>query len=236
MLSKSLYVPARTSELRCALYSPLVMEWNMNSVFIIDDHPVIRMAVRMLLENENYEVVGETDNGVDAMQMVRECMPDLIILDISIPKLDGLEVLARFNTMGLPSKILVLTSQTPNLFAIRCMQSGASGYVCKQEDLSELLSSVKAVLSGYNYFPSQALACAVREDGHTSELELFKLVNDRELMVLQLFAQGRSNKEIAKGMFLSNKTVSTYKTRLMQKLKTRTLVELIEMAKRNSLV
>lgn len=67
----------------------------------------------MLLENENYEVVGETDNGVDAMQMVRECMPDLIILDISIPKLDGLEVLARFNTMGLPSKILVLTSQTP---------------------------------------------------------------------------------------------------------------------------
>ncbi len=116
------------------------------------------------------------------------------------------------------------------------MQSGASGYVCKQEDLSELLSSVKAVLSGYNYFPSQALACAVREDGQTNELELFKLVNDRELMVLQLFAQGRSNKEIAKGMFLSNKTVSTYKTRLMQKLKTRTLVELIEMAKRNALV
>jgi two-component system response regulator EvgA len=208
----------------------------MNSVFIIDDHPVIRLAVRMLLENENYEVVGETDNGVDAMQMVRECMPDLIILDISIPKLDGLEVLARFSAMGLPSKILVLTSQTPHLFAIRCMQSGAAGYVCKQEDLSELLSSVKAVLSGYNYFPSQALTPAVDEDGKPSEIELFKLVNDRELMVLQLFAQGRSNKEIAKGMFLSNKTVSTYKTRLMQKLKTKTLVELIEMAKRNALV
>lgn len=207
----------------------------MNSVFIIDDHPVIRLAVRMLLENENYEVVGETDNGVDAMQMVRECMPDLI-LDISIPKLDGLEVLARFNAMGLPSKILVLTSQTPHLFAIRCMQSGAAGYVCKQEDLSELLSSVKAVLSGYNYFPSQALTPAVGVDGKPSEIELFKLVNDRELMVLQLFAQGRSNKEIAKGMFLSNKTVSTYKTRLMQKLKTKTLVELIEMAKRNALV
>lgn len=208
----------------------------MNTVFIIDDHPVIRLAVRMLLENENYEIVGETDNGVDAMQMVRECMPDLIILDISIPKLDGLEVLARFSAMGLPSKILVLTSQTPHLFAIRCMQSGAAGYVCKQEDLSELLSSVKAVLSGYNYFPSQALAPAAGGEDRAREIELFKLVNDRELMVLQLFAQGRSNKEIAKGMFLSNKTVSTYKTRLMQKLKTRTLVELIEMAKRNALV
>lgn len=208
----------------------------MNSVFIIDDHPVIRLAVRMLLENENYDVVGETDNGVDAMQMVRECMPDLIILDISIPKLDGLEVLARFNAMNLPSKILVLTAQTPDLFAIRCMQSGAAGYVCKQEDLSELLSSVRAVLSGYNYFPSQALNPVSRVDGLPSEIELFKLVNDRELMVLQLFAQGRTNKEIAKGMFLSNKTVSTYKTRLMQKLKTKTLVELIEMAKRNALV
>ncbi|MBD8597402.1 response regulator [Pseudomonas sp. NPDC078416] len=208
----------------------------MNSIFIIDDHPVIRMAIRMLLENENYEVVGETDNGVDAMQMVRECMPDLIILDISIPKLDGLEVLARFNAMNLPSKILVLTAQAPSLFAIRCMQSGASGYVCKQEDLSELVSSVKAVLSGYNYFPSQALAASIKKEGDPNELERFKLVNDRELMVLQLFAQGRTNKEIAKGMFLSNKTVSTYKTRLMQKLKAKTLVELIEMAKRNSLV
>ncbi|MDE1198889.1 DNA-binding response regulator [Pseudomonas sp. Bc-h] len=208
----------------------------MNSVFIIDDHPVIRLAIRMLLENENYEIVGETDNGVDAMQMVRECMPDLIILDISIPKLDGLEVLARFNAMNLPSKILVLTAQAPSLFAIRCMQSGAAGYVCKQEDLSELVSSVKAVLSGYNYFPSQALGAATGQGGDPNELERFKLVNDRELMVLQLFAQGRTNKEIAKGMFLSNKTVSTYKTRLMQKLKAKTLVELIEMAKRNSLV
>jgi two-component system response regulator EvgA len=208
----------------------------MNSVFIIDDHPVIRLAIRMLLENENYEIVGETDNGVDAMQMVRECMPDLIILDISIPKLDGLEVLARFNAMNLPSKILVLTAQAPSLFAIRCMQSGAAGYVCKQEDLSELVSSVKAVLSGYNYFPSQALGAATGQGGDPNELERFKLVNDRELMVLQLFAQGRTNKEIAKGMFLSNKTVSTYKTRLMQKLKAKTLVGLIEMAKRNSLV
>ncbi|WP_159811574.1 response regulator transcription factor [Pseudomonas sp. 18058] len=208
----------------------------MNSVFIVDDHPVIRLAVRMLLEHEGYKVVGETDNGVDAMQMVRECMPDLIILDISIPKLDGLEVLARFNAMGSCLKTLVLTAQCPTLFGIRCMQSGASGYVCKQEDLSELVSAIKAVLSGYNYFPSQALNPLRSDDIRYAELELFKSVNDRELMVLQLFAQGRTNKEIAKGMFLSNKTVSTYKKRLMQKLKAKSLVELIEMAKRNALV
>lgn len=207
----------------------------MNSVFIIDDHPVIRLAIRMLLEHEGYKVVGETDNGCDAIQMVRECLPDLIILDISIPKLDGLEVLCRFNAMNTQMKTLILTAQSPTLFATRCMRSGADGYVCKEGDLSELLSAIRAVLSGYNYFPSQALNAA-GTDANSQELELFKTVNDRELMVLQLFAQGRTNKEIAKGMFLSNKTVSTYKKRLMQKLKAKSLVELIELAKRNALV
>ena len=206
----------------------------MYSVFIVDDHPVIRLAVRMLLENQSYKVVGESDNGVDAMQMVRECRPDLVILDISIPKLDGLEVLSRFQSMAIPMKVLVLTAQSPALFAVRCMHSGAAGYVCKQEDLSELLSAIKAVLSGYNYFPSQAINPV--QDNESHDLELFKLVNDRELMVLQLFAQGRSNKEIASGMFLSNKTVSTYKKRLMQKLRVDSLVELIDIAKRNALV
>ena len=208
----------------------------MNSVFIIDDHPVIRLAIRMLLEHEGYKVVGEADNGCDAIQMVKECQPDLIILDIGIPKLDGLEVLCRFNSMSTPTKTLILTAQTPKLFATRCMRSGAVGYVCKEGDLSELLSAIRAVLSGYNYFPSQALNGSTSETDCNEELELFKVVNDRELMVLQLFAQGRTNKEIAKGMFLSNKTVSTYKKRLMQKLKAKSLVELIEMAKRNALV
>ena len=208
----------------------------MNSVFIVDDHPVIRLAIRMLLEHEGYEIVGETDNGVDAMQMIRECVPDLIILDISIPKLDGLEVLSRFNSMNSTLKTLVLTAQSPKLFAMRCMQSGAAGYVCKQEELSELVSAIKAVFSGYNYFPSQALTPDKNENDNFSEIELFKQVNDRELMVLKLFAQGKTNKEIAAGMFLNNKTVSTYKKRLMQKLKAHSLVELIEMAKRNGLV
>ena len=208
----------------------------MSSVFIVDDHPVIRLAIRMLLEHEGYEIVGESDNGVDAMQMIRECVPDLIILDISIPKLDGLEVLARFNAMNSTLKTLVLTAQSPALFAMRCMQSGAAGYVCKQEELSELVSAIKAVFSGYNYFPSQALTPEKNEINCFSEIELFKQVNDRELMVLKLFAQGKTNKDIAAGMFLSNKTVSTYKKRLMQKLKATSLVELIALAKRNALV
>ncbi|WP_407316196.1 response regulator [Pseudomonas sp. nanlin1] len=207
----------------------------MSSVLIVDDHPAIRLGVRILLENDGYTVVAECDNGVDAMQLVREHQPSLVILDICIPKLDGLEVLTRFNSMNSGTmKILILTAQSPELFAGRCVHSGAAGYVRKSEAATELMSAVKAVLAGYNYFPSQAWQAESNQQA--AETERFKLVNDRELMVLQLFAQGRNNKEIANGMFLSNKTVSTYKKRLMQKLGARSLVELIEMAKRNALV
>ncbi|WPO98519.1 response regulator transcription factor [Pseudomonas sp. HR96] len=208
----------------------------MQSILIVDDHPVIRLGVRMILENEGYNVVGESDNGADAMRLIRDHMPDLIILDIGIPKLDGLECLTRFNSMQLPAKVLILTAQAPALFAIRCMQSGAAGYVSKRECLSELLSAIKAVLAGYNYFPSEAVSQPRGSAQQVREIERFQEVNDRELMVLQLFAQGRSNRDIADGMFLSSKTVSTYKKRLMHKLEVGSLVELIEMAKRNALI
>ncbi|KAF0865525.1 response regulator transcription factor [Pseudomonas sp. LD120] len=208
----------------------------MGSVLIIDDHPVIRMAVRILLEHEGYKIVGETDNGVDALQMVRECEPDLVILDICIPKLDGLELLERFNGMPKPFRTLILTAQSAALFANRCMRAGASGYVCKQEDLSELLSAIKAIYSGYNYFPSQALQAGKSGFSLTLELEQLNSLNDRELMVLQLFALGQTNKEIATGMFLSHKTVSTYKKRIMQKLAANSMNDLVDMAKRNELI
>lgn len=88
----------------------------MNKVLIVDDHPVIRLAVRMLMERHGYEVIAETDNGVDALQIAREQIPDLVILDIGIPKLDGLEVIARLTSTAMPVKVLVLTSQAPGHF------------------------------------------------------------------------------------------------------------------------
>ena len=190
----------------------------MNKVLIVDDHPVIRLAVRMLMERHGYEVIAETDNGVDALQLAREHMPDIVILDIGIPKLDGLEVIARLNSMSFTMKVLVLTSQTPGHFSMRCMQSGAAGYVCKQQDLTELLSAIKAVLSGYSYFPNQALHPVRSNLGGSTEADMVERLSGREMMVLQQLARGKTNKEIAKGMFLSNKTVSTHKTRLMEKM------------------
>jgi len=210
----------------------------MNRVLIVDYHPVVRLAVRMLMERHGYEVVAETDNGVDALQLAREHKPDIVILDIRIPRLGGLEVIHRLTAPihAPPVKVLVLTSQTPGHFSGRCMQSGAAGYVCKEQNLTELLSAIRAVLSGYSYFPNQALHSVRADMANASEADMVERLSGREMMVLQQLAQGRSNKEIAEGMCLSNKTVSTYKTRLLSKLNARSLVDLIELAQRNGLV
>ena len=207
----------------------------MSRILIVDDHPVIRMAMKMLLEAEGHQIVGDTDNGVDAISLGRELKPDLVILDIGIPRLDGLEVISRLTVLGLQVKILVLTGQSASLFALRSMQAGAAGFVCKQGGLAELVTAVNAVASGYSYFPSSAMR-PVQQGAYSDDVELLGRLSDREVSVLQYLSQGYSNKQISEQMFISNKTVSTYKARLLLKLNAGSLVDLIEFAKRNALI
>ncbi|HEJ1195200.1 TPA: response regulator transcription factor [Pseudomonas aeruginosa] len=207
----------------------------MSRILIVDDHPVIRMAMKMLLEAEGHLIVGDTDNGVDAISLGRELKPDLVILDIGIPRLDGLEVISRLMVLALPLKILVLTGQSASLFALRSMQAGAAGFVCKQGGLAELVTAVNAVASGYSYFPSSAMR-PVQQGAYSDDVELLGRLSDREVSVLQYLSQGYSNKQISEQMFISNKTVSTYKARLLLKLNAGSLVDLIEFAKRNTLI
>ncbi|WP_319117726.1 response regulator transcription factor [Pseudomonas aeruginosa] len=207
----------------------------MSRILIVDDHPVIRMAMKMLLEAEGHQIVGDTDNGVDAISLGRELKPDLVILDIGIPRLDGLEVISRLMVLALPLKILVLTGQSASLFALRSMQAGAAGFVCKQGGLAELVTAVNAVASGYSYFPSSAMR-PVQQGAYSDDVELLGRLSDREVSVLQCLSQGYSNKQISEQMFISNKTVSTYKARLLLKLNAGSLVDLIEFAKRNTLI
>lgn len=205
----------------------------MRSALIVDDHPVIRMAVRMLLERNGMDVVGEADNGVDALQLIRQHEPDIVVLDIGIPRLDGLNVISRIRALGLDSHVLVLTSQPAEGFAQRCFQAGAKGYVSKDEDLQNLVTAINSIATGFTFFPAETFAA----NGRTafSEAELVSRLSNQELMVLQYLASGRTNKEIGELMLLSNKTISTYKTRIQQKLNLGSLLELIEFARRNDL-
>ncbi|MDD1015647.1 response regulator transcription factor [Pseudomonas rubra] len=207
----------------------------MQKALIVDDHPFIRSSVSLLLQGERFEV-AQTDNGIDAVRLARDLQPDLLILDISMPGLDGLEVMRRIRAMGLQVKILILTSQLAEYFSIRCMRAGAIGFVSKTDDLSELGKAVQAVMSGYSYFPEVALSSVRKVDFCLSEAECIARLTDREVLILQQLARGLSNKAIGEAMLLSNKTVSTYKTRLIEKLRVSSLVDLADVAKRNQLI
>ncbi|AZC83974.1 response regulator transcription factor [Pseudomonas chlororaphis] len=206
-----------------------------NQVVIVDDHPVVRMTVRFLLEGEGYKVVGEAGNGADALSLIEELQPGTVILDIGLPRVDGLTVISRLTALRLPVKTIVLTAQVSNHIAIRCMEAGAHGFVNKHNDLCELVNAIRAVASGYSYFPDRAFCLTRREGGKDCDEELLKTLSIRELGVLQQLAQGLSNKHIAERMSLSSKTISTYKTRLLLKLNASTLLDLYDLAKRNGL-
>ncbi|HBO4952763.1 response regulator transcription factor [Pseudomonas aeruginosa] len=208
----------------------------MVKALIVDDHPFIRASVKMLLKAEQIEVVAEADNGVEALHLARTHVPNLIVLDISMPLLDGMEVISRLCALNLPIKILVLTSLEAAFYAQRCMMIGAAGYVSKSGNLDELVRAVKVVMGGYHYFPVLPSSSVRQEENQMSEHQLIQQLSNRELAVLQQLARGFSNKEIGDAMLLSNKTVSTYKTRLIEKLKVKSVVYLADFAKRNKLI
>lgn len=203
-------------------------------ILIVDDHPVVVLALTIILEQNDFEVIGETNNGVDALKLIKVLDPDAVILDIGIPQLDGLEVIERSRRLAKKPPILVLTAQPSEHFVSRCIQAGAVGFVSKQRDLTEVIIALKAVISGHSYFPI-LVSSNVMSKSSQDETELLKKLSTREMVVLQHLATGLSNKEIADKMLLSNKTISTYKTRILEKLNAKTLVDIITIAKRNRL-
>jgi two-component system response regulator EvgA len=208
----------------------------MLKAIIVDDHPFIRSAVGMILQQENYEIVAETDNGTDAIRLTRELQPNLVVLDITMPGVDGLIVLSRISALKLPVKVLVLTSLSAVFFSMRCMRAGAAGYVSKAGDMNEMVKAITAIKLGYTFFPDLTMNSVRRKDIENSEQDLINNLSDRELSILRLLAKGLDNKEIAAQLILSNKTISTYKSRIIEKLNLSSVVHLSDMAKRNNLV
>ena len=204
----------------------------MRKALIVDDHPFIRRIVRLVLENANFQIAAETDNGATALDLAREHLPHLIVLDLSMPKLDGLEVLKRLHILGLPIKVLVLTSKGSAFFADRCIRAGAIGFIEKTEDVDALTKAINVVMSGRVYLND----CDVELSPEYTDQQLIKTLSDRELRTLQYLVSGFSNKKISQIMLLSEKTVSTYKTRVLQKLNIKSVVYLAEFAKRNNLI
>jgi len=207
----------------------------MHTSVIVDDHPAIRLAVRSVLESSGlFKVVGEADSGPTALTVIREAQPSLVILDLDLPKMNGLELIERLKSSNPAIKLLVLSAQQESIFASRALQAGANGFMSKAEGMSSIVQAAQSVLAGYSVFPSSALGSFT--GAGTSPSDLVKTLSDRELTVLQQLARGMSNKEIGDALLISNKTVSSYKTRVFEKLNISTLVELVDFARANDLI
>lgn len=207
----------------------------MCNILIVDDHPIIRLAMHMLLEKEKYNVIGEASNGVTAIELARKLSPDIIILDIGLPGLDGFEVIDRLQLSDNKSKIIVLTGLSAEIYVGRCMRAGVAGFVSKDNNLTNLVGAIKAVQMGFSCFPNTGSTNTMNHNhvNSSNAQELIDLLSNREITVLRYLARGVTNKEIARDLLISSKTVSTYKMRLMQKLNAKNIIELSEFVARN---
>lgn len=205
-------------------------------VLLVDDHAVVRLAIGMILTRAGHEIVGECENGVEAISKTLELRPDVVVLDLDIPLLDGMTVINRVRNCSLPIRVLVYTAMKNPVYAAQCLRAGAAAFLSKVGDPHEVLAALQAVASGKSYFPMDTMDSVRRSDFAEDDGQLLKRLSRRELRVLLGLAQGKSNMIIAREMLLSNKTVSTYKSRVMQKLNNATLVELVDFAKRNQLI
>jgi two-component system response regulator EvgA len=195
---------------------------------IVDDHPAILFALCLTLEANGIAVVAQCTTGEDALKQIRELQPDVVVLDLDLPRMDGITLLQRLRHNQTLSKIIVLSATDNDLLAAQVRSLGGSGYLHKSESLEKLPQIINLVMSGYIYFTEQVLR-------QNNTATLLDNLSERELVVFRKLAKGQSNGQIASELSLSPKTVSTYKTRLFEKLNITTLVELYDVARRESL-
>lgn len=209
-------------------------------VLLADDHMIVREGLKTLINAQSdMEVVGEAENGLVALQCAADLSPDVVVMDVSMPEMNGVEATRRLKKEAPEIKIVVLTVYEDISFLRQLLKAGASGYVIKRAVVDELVHAVRICASGGAYI-EPALAGQVLSSyisrasaaGSPSELEL----SDRETQVLRLVAYGYSNKEIAAKLSISVKTVETYKIRLMGKLNLRSRVEMVRYALRQGLM
>ena len=209
----------------------------MKNVLLADDHPMVRRGLKQMLEDEFPGVqIGEASDAASTIEAANSRAWDLILLDINLPGRSGLEVLEDLRASSPDVPVLVFSIFPEKDYAMRAFKLGASGFVCKQSDSDELLVAVKKVLAGGRYVtPALAETLAAALAGETPGVP-HETLSNRELEVLRRIANGQTVKEIASDLSLSEKTIGTYRTRISEKLRLSTNVELTRYALQHKLV
>ena len=204
-----------------------------NKVIIVDDHPLAVMAIKILLENAGFIVAGTCDNGTAVQAMVQQQQPDIVIIDVDLPGINGIDVVKRLRNYRFTGIIIVISGKNSAFYGQRSAEVKANGFVSKKNDLPSLVNAIQAAQNGYGYFPISL------EDGDVSarmsDSDKLNSLSAQELIVFRLVAQGLTNMEIAEQMRISNKTVGTYKIRMREKLGCQSQKEVYDFSIRNNM-
>jgi DNA-binding NarL/FixJ family response regulator len=207
-------------------------------VLLADDHSIVRAGLRRIVEESgDMEVIAEAADGREAIRLVRKTAPDVAVIDISMPGLDGLEVVSRLRGHCPDLPILILTMHEEGQYVVRAIQAGAMGYMTKQSAPEQLLKAIRKIHAGSRYLTDEAAeTLALRIAKGTGEQSPLDSLSMRELQVLRRLAMGHTNREIAGAYSISIKTVDTYRSRLLKKLNLRNNAELSRFAMQNRLI
>ena len=197
---------------------------------LVDDHPLYRLGLRMVLSREaDIEVVGETGDAADAVQLAERLMVDIVLVDLCLPVTDGIALTARLHQANPDCHIVALSAIQEPLQIGQVIEAGADGYVFKTQDSSEIVDAIRQVLGGVRYLPSTISANALEPTN-------IGLLSNREREVLELLIDGRSNDDIASSLFVARRTVETHRQRIMKKLGAHTIADLVHVAARLGVV
>jgi DNA-binding NarL/FixJ family response regulator len=205
-------------------------------IVLADDHDVVRAGIRGILAKQtNVEVVGEASNGREALQMARDLQPNIIVMDIAMPELNGLEATRQIVAAQVDVKVLILSMHSSRQFVSEVLKAGASGYLLKNNALRELPIAINAVANGKVYLSPGVAELVVEDYVRHVPATGFATLSAREREVLQLLAEGKTSKEIANSLTVSVKTVESHRSQIMDKLGIRTVAELTKFAVREGL-
>ena len=209
-------------------------------VLLADDHGIVRRGLRSLLEDAGHTVVAEAADGLEAVRLCEEHRPELIILDIGMPKLSGIDVAARAQKLDPAPVVIVLSMHADESYIIRALAAGARAYLLKDATDEDLLPAIRAVVAGKPFFSPAVTAVLVEDYVRTLHkrglTDSYHLLTDREKEVLHLLAEGRSNKEVATQLDLGVSTVETHRANLMQKLNLHNTAEIVLYAVRKGII
>ena len=209
-------------------------------VLVADDHTILRQGIKALLDNqEGIEVIGEAKDGREALAIIEETLPDVILMDIAMPGLNGLEATRRIKKKFPRMKVLVLTMYTNEEYIFQILNAGANGYLVKETAFQDLISAIKAVYKNEAFMSpsiSKKVINSYIKRAQDDEEKTCEILTTREREILQLIAEGHSSKKIAELLFISPKTVETHRTHIMDKLNIHNRTGLIKYAIRKGMV